>query len=143
MEIKVKKVRSAAKLPTQSYDEAMGYDLYACLQEPLSLFQRDATKVTTGIAVEPPKGYGFIIKERSGLGSSGSSVRAGVIDSSFRGEVIVILQNLSNNIRHRIYNGDKIAQMILVPVPRATIKEVKFLSETERGDRGFGSSDKV
>jgi len=141
MIIKIKKIRSAAKLPTRSYDNALGYDLYACNDELIHVFKGEVKKIPTGIAVEPPPGYGFFIKERSGLGSTGVAVRAGVVDHSFTGEIMVLLHYLGNDYRYTVVSGDKVAQMVLIPTPTATIQEVQTLSKTKRGEKGFGSSD--
>lgn len=96
--------------------------------------------VSTGLFMEIPSGYGVILKDRSGLSSKGILIGGGVIDSGYRGEIRVIMWNVGDcNIR--IKKGDKIAQMKIERMIEADFEIVDELSETERGDTGFGSSD--
>ena len=136
--IKVKRLSDDAKLPKRAYD-SIGYDLYSI--EDVELLKHDVKKVRTGIAIEIPEGYVGIIKERSSVGSKGVAVRAGVIDPDYRGEVIVVLHNI-DNVYHKIKKGDKVAQLLIVPVLIDDVIEVEELTPTERGANGFGSSDK-
>jgi dUTP pyrophosphatase len=145
MTIKVKKLRPSAKLPTRAYEAPLGYDLYFCPtdEQPIYLWQGMVpSALQTGIAVEPPEGYGLIIKERSSLGGRGLAIRAGVIDFDYRGELIVQMQYTLGPAPVKIEPGDKIAQFILIPTPTHDIVEVTTLSNTMRDERGFGSSDK-
>lgn len=99
-------------------------------------------KVKTGLHIEVPTGYVGILRERSGLGSKGIAVRAGVIDSDYRGEVVVCLQNLSS-ISHSFKKGDRIAQLVVQPYLQCEgilVTNVEELSGSERGSKGFGSS---
>jgi len=136
--IKVKRLSDDAKLPKRAYD-SIGYDLYSI--EDVELLKHDVKKVRTGIAIEIPEGYVGIIKERSSVGSKGVAIRAGVIDPDYRGEVIVVLHNI-DNVYHKIKKGDKVAQLLIVPVLIDDVIEVEELTPTERGANGFGSSDK-
>jgi len=148
MTIKVKKLRPEAKLPSRAYDTPLGYDIYFCPKDGKAITlwnDMGPQEFQTGIAIEPPPGYGFIVKERGSMGTKGIAVRAGVVDEDWRGEVIVWMQLLAGNQsmpRHKIEPGDKIAQFILIPTPTHDVKEVDELSDTERGTQCLGSSGK-
>ena len=143
--LKVKKLSPKAQLPTKTYDEDLGFDLYLlepmCLEpsyEPLT--GNAVTLLPTGIAICPPKGYGAILKDRSGLATKkGLHILAGVIDPLYRGEIKVPMVNLSTTFC-TLLEGERIAQLILVPLVQAQIMPVSTLDETERGEKGFGSS---
>ena len=142
MEIKVKRLENEARLPERAYS-SNGYDLFALEDVDIppmnQSFSTTPVKVRTGIAIEIPKGYVGIIKERSSYGSKGIAVRAGVIDQDYRGEIIVVLENHGHDDFH-ISKGDKIAQLLILPSLLADVVEVDELSSTERSDNGFGSS---
>jgi len=144
LEIKVLKMRPQAKLPTRAHDNDAGWDLYAA--ETFGGFGDlpvDHVTIPTGIAVEIPEGHFGLIKSRSSLSSKhGVNVTAGVVDSGYRGEIGVVLQTTSPQGMPQIAQGDKIAQMIVLPLPSTKIIEVKSLSESKRGEKGFGSSGK-
>jgi dUTP pyrophosphatase len=95
--------------------------------------------IKTGIAVQLPKGYGAIIKDRSSLASDGLHIVAGVIDNGYRGEIIIKMANLTDR-PILIEEGSKIAQLILIPIVNCYLIETDKLSITERNDKGFGSS---
>jgi dUTP pyrophosphatase len=142
MKINIKKVNEDAIIPTKGSDYAAGYDLYATKDEVI--FPHNTTKVSTGLAIEIPEGYFGGIFARSGLASK-KRVRpancVGVIDSDYRGEIIVLLHNDSE--RHQfISKGDRIAQLIVLPYFSIEFEEVENLNETERGEGGFGSTGK-
>ncbi|HPX32304.1 MAG TPA: dUTP diphosphatase [Erysipelotrichaceae bacterium] len=142
MKINIKKVNEDAIIPTKGSDYAAGYDLYATKDEVI--FPHNTTKVSTGLAIEIPEGYFGGIFARSGLASK-KRVRpancVGVIDSDYRGEIIVLLHNDSE--RHQfISKGDRIAQLIVLPYLSIEFEEVENLNETERGEGGFGSTGK-
>lgn len=143
MQVKVKRLRPEAKLPVLGSKCAAGGDLHACLDNDILCISTHSTmKVPTGLAVEIPDGYFGAIFARSGLASK-SGLRpancVGVIDSDYRGEVVVALHN-DTDLRQVIENGERIAQLVILPYAPAEYLEVDELSETERGDGGFGSS---
>ena len=144
--MKIMKIYDDAILPTRGSAEAAGYDLYARLKEheTLQILPHQTTKIGTGIAIECPKGYFAGIFARSGLATKQGLRPAncvGVIDSDYRGEIIVAIHNDSDEIRY-IENGDRIAQMILIPYIPMTFIETDELSESGRGQDGFGSTGK-
>lgn len=138
--ILVQKLHPDAQLPRYAHLGAQGdlaADLYAvtaCEVEPGT-----SVAIPTGIALGLPAGFGALIEDRSGLALRGLTTLAGVIDSGYRGEVKVVLANLSSAI-HRIAAGDRIAQMRVVPLLQATFAFADTLDETERAAGGFGST---
>lgn len=144
--MKIMKIYDDAILPTRGSAEAAGYDLYARLKEheTLQILPHQTTKIGTGIAIECPKGYFAGIFARSGLATKQGLRPAncvGVVDSDYRGEIIVAIHNDSDEIRY-IENGDRIAQMILIPYIPMNFIETNELSESGRGQDGFGSTGK-
>ena len=147
MLLKVKKLSSEARLPEKNNDSDSGYDFFVLKDggwggpSSYTLKTGERKLFSTGIALELPDGYGMLLKDRSGLSvKEGLHVLAGVIDNGYRGEVKICLTNISN-IAVRISDGQKIAQGVLHQVPVCEVKEIKdHLSETMRGDKGFGSS---
>lgn len=143
MEVKVKKRHPAATIPTFGSDEAAGCDLYANLAEEGGMVViRPGTKrfIKTGIAMAIPKGYGGFLYARSGLACKQGLRPAncvGVIDSDYRGELIVALYNDANEER-TVSHGDRIAQLVIAPYLRPTFVETDELDDTERGAGGFG-----
>lgn len=136
--IKMQKLHKDAKLPTRSHHTDAGLDIYAV--EPAELFHGVHAVLPTGLAMAIPEGYVGIIKPRSGLAVRHSvDVLAGVVDSSYRGEVMVTLIKHSEG-RMEIRKGDRIAQMLVVPVCLQTPMLVNHLNDTERGKGGFGST---
>ena len=135
--LKIKRLTQTAKLPTRK-DTDVGYDLYADSIETES--DSNAIVIHTGIAIEMPTGIWGMIADRSGMGKKGFNVHGGIIDNSYRGEIIVVLYAHRDDIS--VSAGDKIAQLILMPQVMVPIEEVSELSNTERGDKGFGSSGK-
>lgn len=141
LELKVKKLNPEAKLPTKNNITDAAFDLYALgyTHTPGS----KVTKISTGIAIEIPEGYYGQIFDRSSMGVKGLTVFGGVIDSGYRGEIIVCLYNTADESSwHTVAAGDKIAQMVLLPVPQVQVVEVQELEESDRGEKGFGSSGK-
>lgn len=131
-----KRLDPRAVLPTRAYRSA-GFDL-ACL-DSFRLCRGLTVAVDTGIAVAIPDGHVGLIWDRSSLGSKGVTVYAGCIDQDYRGPVKVVLHNSSLEAKH-FYPGDRIAQLLVVPIPELEAVEVDELPSTERGERGFGSS---
>jgi len=142
--IKIKKLSDTAKIPTRGSEEAAGYDLYADIKQPLWIHPHTTEAVGTGVAVELPKGVFGAIVARSGLARKQGLRPAncvGICDSDYRGEYIVALHNDSVTPQ-QIKPGDRIAQLIIVPFLEANFIESEELSETERGDGGFGHTGK-
>jgi dUTP pyrophosphatase len=144
--IKVKKLTSTATIPTKSRKTDAGYDLYS--DEDIAIYPEDTKLISTGIAFAIPDGYAGLIWDRSGLGTKGIHRHAGVVDSSYRGEVKVALYNarpghvdFTDNM-YFISRGDRIAQILFQKVPHFDLVETEELDDTDRGSSGFGSSGK-
>ncbi|MCK4635933.1 MAG: dUTP diphosphatase [Candidatus Moranbacteria bacterium] len=138
MKLQIKKNHLDAKIPKYTIEGDAGLELYS-LQD-VSLFPDERKIVKTGISMKIPKSYVGLIWDKSGIAVKGGiKTMGGVIDSNYRGEVGVILKNLSDDI-YEIKKGDKIAQMLIQKVECSIIEEVDELDETERGDGGFGST---
>jgi len=142
--VKVKKMANCpVSLPTYATTASAGVDLCAVLKEPLIVNPGENVKIPTGLAIELPSQYvvAFVFA-RSGLASRhgiGLTNGVGVIDSDYRGEIQVLVQNLGPE-RVTINPGDRIAQMVFMPVFQALFEEVTELQETPRGTGGFGST---
>jgi dUTP pyrophosphatase len=140
MEIKIKKLHEEATLPFYAYDDDAGFDLYSL--EEVSIRKGERIQIKTGIAMEIPKGYVGLIWDKSGLShKSGLKTLGGVIDSGYRGEIMVGIINLGYE-DYKIEKGNKIAQMIIQSKINANLIEVNELSESERQTGAFGSSGK-
>lgn len=144
-DIKIKRLKENAIIPTRSSKEAAGYDLYACLDcDKIEIKPQSNVKIGTGFALEIPAGYFAGIFARSGIATKQSLRPAncvGVIDSDYRGEYFIPLFNDSNEIRY-INNNERIAQLVILPYPEISFKEVDELNSSERGENGFGSTGK-
>lgn len=143
MEVKIQKINEKAIMPTQGSDKAAGFDLYAVTEKDSEIVWAGETKmIGTGLCMEIPDGYFGAIFARSGLATKQGLRPAncvGIIDSDYRGEIKVALHNdLSSD--QFIHDGTRIAQIIFLPYPVITFKEVDSLSETDRGEGGFGST---
>lgn len=135
--LKVKRLSPDAVSPTVAHPgEDIGYDLYSA--EDLTIPAREAAGVHTGIAIEFIPAAGGIVKTRSGLAKKRLMCNAGVIDAGYRGEVIVLIENLGEE-SYSIHKGDKIAQLLEHPFLAGEVAEGD-LSEAVRGAKGFGSS---
>lgn len=142
MKINIVKVNENAKLPTRGSDKAAGYDLYACTSTDTCLTPNQTVKIGTGIAIEIPDGYVGLVFARSGIATNRGLRPAncvGVIDSDYRGEIIVPLHNDSTDLRW-IKQDERIAQIVIVPFLSVEFNEVETLGQTERGNGGFGST---
>ena len=143
MELKVKRVREDAILPTRGSEEAAGVDLYACLDESsLTIKPGETVMFGSGIACEFPEGYWGMVVPRSSIGwkkhlSIPQSM--GVIDNDYRAEIKMVFTNIGTETQE-IKRGDRIAQLILLPYYTYNIVETDTLSDTERGEGGFGST---
>lgn len=135
----VKLFSEDANIPTRGSEEAAGLDLYSV--EDIVLGSGARELIQTGVGMDIPKGYVGIVKSRSGLAARhGLEVGAGVIDSDYRGEIKVLLYNNSLNTYH-IKAGDRIAQILLIPVLMdVEVEQVYTLDQTDRGYEGFGST---
>lgn len=140
--LKVKKLSKDARLPKYQTDGSGAFDFYL----PENAFidtHKKSVKVPLGVAVEVPHGYGLFIIPRSSTGLKTTlrqSNSIGLIDSDYRGEIAVILDNLDEVEAYALNKGERIAQGYLVKLPHVNIVEVNELSETERGTGGFGST---
>ncbi len=142
MTVKVKKTRSGALLPFRATAGSAGADLYACLEEQVVLSKGERRLIPTGIAVEIPQGCGGFVFPRSGNAiKKGLSLAnaVGVIDSDYRGEISVPVINLGKEPVY-INDGDRIAQLVIIPVSLCDFSQADILDETERNDGGFGST---
>ena len=145
MKINVKKLREAAKLPFRATDGSAGADLYACLEAPVTVEPDQRETIPVGVAVEIPAGYGGFVFPRSSVACKfGVSLPncVGVIDSDYRGELCVPVINHSSE-PFIINSGDRIAQLVILPVENAVYEYTDELSDTERGEGGFGSTGRA
>ena len=142
--IRVKILREGAKLPTYGTAEAAGADLYACLENSVTIMPGETVFIPTGIALEVPKGCAGLVYARSGLACKrglAPANKVGVIDSDYRGEITVVLHN-HGSVSQTIENGERIAQLIITPVLQPAYEMAEQLSDTERAAGGFGSTGK-
>lgn len=138
--INVKKLNNDAIIPTKGTKFSAGYDLYA--NESVQINPGDVQKIRTGLAIEIPTGYFGAVYARSGLATKQGLRPAncvGVIDSDYRGELIVALFN-DSTVSREVNKGDRIAQIVITPYFPFEFNEVDELSDTERGEGGFGST---
>lgn len=133
-----------AKIPSYQTQGAAGADVCAFLKEDITLKKGERKAVPTGIKAAVPEGFEIQVRPRSGLAlKNGITVlnAPGTVDSDYRGEIKVILINLGDD-DFVIKNGDRIAQIVVSPVTQGIFEQVSFLTETERGEKGFGSTGK-
>ena len=141
--LRVKLLATGARAPVVAHPgEDLGYDLFAF--EGVVLAPRSTVKVRTGISVEarhPATGapLGLLVRDRSSMAARGVATTAGVIDAGYRGEILVLMTNLTD-VAVELKAGEKIAQMIPVPVLTGLVQEVKTLEVSVRAEKGFGSS---
>ncbi len=142
MVINLKKVNEKATIPTRGSEFAAGYDLYACIDENITVKSGETVKIPTGIAVEIPEGYAGLVYARSGLATKkglAPANKVGVVDADYRGEILVFLHNHSDKDAV-IEVSERIAQLVVTPFLSVEFNEVSELSETVRGEGGFGST---
>ena len=142
MEVKIKLLNNKAKMPTRGSEKAAGYDLYACTNSPIIIAPHKTIKINTGVSIELPHGYFGGIFARSGLATNQGLRLANcvaVIDEDYRGEWIVPLHNDTDNPQ-TLNPMERIAQLVIIPYLNIEFEEVDELSDTERGDKGFGDS---
>lgn len=145
MEIKIQKLKENAIIPKRATDGSAGMDLYACIEQPVTIQPQQRVTIPTGIAVALPSNeFATFIFARSGLGIKHGialSNGVGVIDSDYRGELCVGLLN-SSDIPYTINPNDRVAQMVVMPVCVPAVNVVDTLDETNRNTGGFGSTGK-
>lgn len=142
MLIRLKKINKNAKIPSYGSEFSAGADLYACEENEITIIPHETRLIHTGIAIEIPNGYVGLIYARSGLASKrdlAPANKVGVIDSDYRGEILVALHNHGNKDQV-IQPFERIAQLVIAPVTQATFEEVEELNTTERNAGGFGST---
>lgn len=142
VQVKFKKLTESAVVPQYKSAEAAGMDL--CADESVVVYRDNIKLIKTGIAIELPQGYEAQVRPRSGLAlKHGITVlnSPGTVDSDYRGDISVMLINLGTEVFH-VERGDRIAQLIITPVSKAEMIEVKELGSSERGEGGFGSTGK-
>ena len=141
IELPIRRLHEDATLPERAYSGDAGLDLATC--ERVELGPGERATVPTGLAVAIPEGYAGFVQPRSGLAARhGISVvnSPGLIDSGYRGEIRVVLLNTDAEHTFVAEPGDRIAQLVVLPMPELELVEVDELPDTERGVRGFGSS---
>lgn len=142
--IRVKLLRQGAKLPTYGSAGAAGADLYACLEEPVTILPGETVFLPTGIALEVPQGCAGLVYARSGMACKrglAPANKVGVVDSDYRGEINVVLYN-HGSVPQTIENGERIAQFLITPVLTPDYRVAEELSDTARSGGGFGSTGK-
>lgn len=142
--IPVKILREGAILPTYGSAGAAGADLYACIGDAVTIAPGETVFIPTGIAMEVPQGCAGLIYGRSGLACKrglAPANKVGVIDSDYRGEIIVALHN-HGRVPQTVQSGERIAQMVITPVLTPEYEIVAELSDSTRGAGGFGSTGK-
>ena len=142
MELKVKKIRDNAILPTRGSEFAAGIDLYACIEDDIIIPTGSSAIIPSGIACEFPKGYFGALIPRSSVGVKrhlSLSNNLGCLDEDYRGEIQMAFTNLGNQPQV-IKPGERLAQIILLPYVLYNIVETDSLSDSERGEGGFGST---
>ena len=144
--VKIKRLSETAVIPTRATGGSAGADLYACIKEAVTIKPGELVKIPTGIAIElEGNELAAFLFARSGLGVKHGiclSNGVGVIDSDYRGEICVGLCNVSNE-EYTVVPGERIAQMVIMPVVCAEFAETDIHSDTDRGKGGFGSSGKM
>lgn len=144
IQVKIKKLNKNAKMPTYGTEFAAGADLYALLEEPIEIKPNETKFISTGMSFEIPSGTVALIFARSGLSCKqglAPANKVGVVDSDYRGEVMVALHNHSTEVRV-VENGDRVAQVMFAPYLKGEFEEVDDLEKSSRGEKGFGSTGK-
>jgi len=142
MKINIKKLNDNAIIPTRGSEYAAGYDLYACVEKPITIPSHCTEKIGTGLSIEIPNGYFGAIFARSGLATKQGLRPAncvGVCDSDYRGEYIIALHNDTDEAK-LIMPGERVAQLVVLPFLEVEFNEVNELENTKRGNGGFGST---
>lgn len=140
--VNIKKLNPNATVPTYGSLYSAGADLYACIEENLVIAPHETVLIKTGLSIEIPEGYAGLIYARSGLASKkglAPANKVGVVDADYRGEVMVALHNHSEKSAE-IECGERVAQLVIAPFLKAEFNVVDSLSDTVRGNGGFGST---
>jgi dUTP pyrophosphatase len=142
MRINIKKLNEKAKIPTYGTEYSAGADLYACIDETIKINPHETKLIPTGLSLEIPQNYAGLIYARSGLATKkglAPANKVGVIDSDYRGEIMVALHNHTNETKE-IEPLERIAQLVITPFLKVEFNETNKLNETDRGEGGFGST---
>jgi len=139
MKVKIQKLKDGARLPKYHIPGDVGMDMYA--METVTIAPGEHYRFWHGFAMEFPEGYAGIVKDKSSISKAGLHTLGGVFDAGYRGEYNTHLVNLGA-APYTVEAGDKVSQLILIPVAIAELEETDSLSESERGDKGFGSTGK-
>ncbi len=142
MEVRIKKLREDAVVPTYGSEFSAGADLYACETEDITIAPGETRLIHTGLSFEIPEGFGGFIYARSGLATKrglAPANKVGVIDADYRGEVMVSLHNHSTEAQ-TVSPGERVAQLVIAPFLKAEFTVAEELSDTVRGTGGFGST---
>lgn len=144
VKVNIIKLNENATIPTYGSQFSAGADLYACNEEPIVIKPHQTVLVKTGIALEIPEGYAGLIYARSGIATKrglAPANKVGVVDSDYRGEVMVALHNHSSIVQE-IEPNERIAQLVVTPFLKVDFCETDELTDTVRGEGGFGSTGK-
>ena len=144
MKIRIKKLDERAVTPTYGSEYSAGADLYALIDGAVEILPHETVFIHTGISVEIPEGYCGLVFARSSMGAKrglAPANKVGVIDADYRGEIMVTLHNHSEKLA-TVEQGERIAQLAIVPFLKAEFEESNELSDTVRGAGGFGSTGK-
>ena len=141
-QVNIKKLNTNAVIPTYGSEFSAGADLYACIDKPVTIQSGETQLIKTGLSLEIPEGYAGLIYARSGLASKkglAPANKVGVVDADYRGEVMVALHNHSKKDAV-VEPKERVAQLVIAPFLKADFNEVDELSDTVRGEGGFGST---
>ena len=144
IDVNIKKLNENAIIPTYGTEYSAGFDLYSVSDEEITINPHETVFIKTGLAMEIPIGYGGFIFARSGLSTKkglAPANKVGIIDADYRGEIMVALYNQTDESK-TIDAHERIAQMVIMPFITANFVETNELSETKRGNNGFGSTGK-
>lgn len=142
LQVRIRKLDKRARMPVYSSEYAAGMDLYACMDGSVTVAAGETAMIHTMLAAEIPAGYAGLIYARSGMAVKrglAPANKVGVVDADYRGEIMVALHNHSSEDRI-VEDGERIAQMVIAPVPEVELIEADELSESVRGAGGFGST---
>ena len=136
-QVQVKRLSSDATLPTRAYPDDAGLDIYG-LEDAL-IGPSEGKMISTGFAMAVPAGHVGMVCDRSSMAKNGLKTAGGIIDAGYRGEVKIVLWNLSKE-QIRVARGERIAQLLILPIQTPAVCEAVELPSAERGEKGFGSS---
>lgn len=137
--IRVKLLRAGARVPARATEFASGFDIHACIDEPVVIGQHPVM-IPTGIALEVPWGLDAQFRPRSGLARHGVLATFGTLDADYRGEIMITLYTVAPGIEHTVHHGDRIAQLVVTRLADVEFEEAGELTETARGAGGHGST---